>query len=133
MAKAKATTENGNGKEKAKSGTSLPARAKSLVLALAVTLAGLKADLESAGIVIPEFSEVETLSDLFLENTSKGLPLKVQLEKATQKMREILTGADTSTGVVVFTDEQEEQYNALAAKVQRIKAAIKKENNKPAE
>lgn len=126
MAKTQQKTENEN-TEKAKAGTSLAARAKQLVLNLAISFKENAEALENAGIAFVETGELFEVANGFAATSARGLPLSVQLENTVAAMREILKNADTSNGMVEFTDEQEEQYNALAVKANRIKAAIKKE------
>jgi hypothetical protein len=132
MAKAKETTETTETTEtraKAKAGTSLAARAKAAVIQLAQSFAENAEALK--GITLVGMDEVNALAKEFISGSTKGLPLKVQLENTVKEMREMLQ-AGVVDGVLAFSDEQQDKYETLAAKAKRLRAAIEKEN-KPAE
>lgn len=133
MAKAKEMENTETKTERTKIGTSLQARAKSAILSLSVTLKEYAQALADAGIILPEAGEIFELATEFAKKSTKGLPLARQLENTVAAMREILQAADTSSGLVVFTEEQETAYENLATKAKRLRAAIAKEKQETAD
>lgn len=139
MAKATATTETQENvitdgatatatakKAKAKSGTSFPARAKQYLLNLAIWV---ESNIDNFGFDFFEVDELKAISKNWSENSSKGLPLKMQIENASARIKELLKTAILQDGEMVFPNETDAaKYENLLSTKKRLHAAFAKEN-----